>query len=69
MEQMIMRTRDVLRHANITRSTLYRWLEAGRFPKPVQLGPRAVGWRRSDVIEWIASLPHANTGDGDGSGR
>jgi predicted DNA-binding transcriptional regulator AlpA len=26
----------------------------GVFPKPVPLGPRAVGWLESDVSEWIA---------------
>jgi len=24
------------------------------FPKPVPLGPRAVGWLESEVSEWIA---------------
>jgi len=27
----------------------------GNFPKPVQLGKRAVGWRESDIAAWLQS--------------
>ena len=30
-----------------------RLVKAGKFPAPVQLGPRSVGWLESDVDEWI----------------
>jgi prophage regulatory protein len=25
------------------------------FPRPVRLGVRAVGWRESDIVAWLAS--------------
>ena len=31
-----------------------QYIKDGVFPKPVPLGPRAVGWLESDVSEWIA---------------
>ena len=35
-------------------STLYRWMDEGKFPcKKVQLGPRAVGFKKSDVEKYI----------------
>ena len=37
------------------RSTIYQYIKDGVFPKPVPLGPRAVGWLESDVTEWIAA--------------
>lgn len=37
---------------NIVDSTLYAWMNAGLFPKPVKLGPQRVGWRSEDVAEW-----------------
>lgn len=43
---------DVL---SIGRTTLYAWIKAGIFPAPVQLGPKAVGWRVEDVRAWLAS--------------
>jgi predicted DNA-binding transcriptional regulator AlpA len=37
-----------------SRKTLERWVETGRFPKPVQLGERAIGWNVEVVRAWIA---------------
>lgn len=35
-------------------STLYRWMDEGKFPlKKVQLGPRAVGFKKTDVEAYI----------------
>ena len=35
-------------------STLYRWMDEGKFTlKKIQLGPRAVGFRRQDVEQFI----------------
>jgi prophage regulatory protein len=34
--------------------TIYQYIKDGVFPKPVPLGPCAVGWLESDVSEWIA---------------
>lgn len=36
-------------------STLYAWVAQGRFPAPVRLGERSVGWRLSDVQGWLDS--------------
>jgi prophage regulatory protein len=45
------------RHAvgGVCRTTIYDWVKAGRFPRPVKIGPRAIGWRESDIAEWLAS--------------
>ena len=32
-----------------------RWVADGSFPAPVQLGPRAVAWRWSDLDRWTQS--------------
>lgn len=39
------------------RSTLWRMVKAGKFPRPLRLTPRCIGWRESVVDEWIAKLP------------
>jgi prophage regulatory protein len=50
----------------VSGSTLSLWCRTGRFPKPVQLGPRAVAWRESDVLEWLGTRPEvAGSGDGE----
>ena len=50
----ILRRRQVQARTGLSRSTIYLYIKAGRFPKPVALGPRAVGWIESDVSNWIA---------------
>lgn len=36
------------------RSSIYAWCKAGTFPTPVRLSARAVGWRESEIEQWIA---------------
>ena len=38
---------------------IWRLEKAGRFPQRIQLGPNRVGWRLSDLQEWIRSRPAA----------
>jgi len=51
--ETILRSHDVVRLLNVSRSSLYAWMRAGSFPKPVKLGERAVGWRVSTINAWI----------------
>ena len=44
---------EVQELTGLARSTIYALVKAGRFPKPLRLGPRAVGWRLSDVLAWL----------------
>ncbi|MCB1943977.1 MAG: AlpA family transcriptional regulator, partial [Candidatus Accumulibacter sp.] len=39
----------------LSRSTIYLRIADGSFPRPVSLGPRAVGWLESEVDDWLAS--------------
>lgn len=37
------------------RASIYEDMAAGRMPRQIKLGPRAVGWLRSDIEGWLAS--------------
>jgi prophage regulatory protein len=37
----------------VGRSTWWAGIKAGRFPKPVKLGPRTTAWRAEDIAELI----------------
>lgn len=39
-----------------SRMTIWRLEKKGRFPKRINLGGRAVGWRLSDIQKWISEL-------------
>ena len=48
-----LRLPEVLARTGLSRSTIYVRLDQGRFPRPVSLGGRAVGWIEEEVEEWI----------------
>jgi prophage regulatory protein len=54
-EPAILRRPQVQERTGLSRSTLYQYIKDGGFPKPVQLGLRAVGWLESDISDWIAT--------------
>lgn len=48
----ILRLNAVLDLTGLSRSTLYRKVAEGSFPRQVQLSSRCVGWRTSAIAEW-----------------
>ena len=56
MVSTILRRPDVEAVTGLSRSTIYKWMDEGSFPKPVKLGPRAVGWREVDINDWLNKL-------------
>lgn len=57
--QTILRLPDVLKATGLTRSPLYELMSDGDFPRPVKLGRRAVGWKSSEVEQWIEGRERA----------
>lgn len=49
----LIRLPEVQHRVGLGRSTIYRWMAEGKFPKPVQLGTRAVAWRETDIDRWL----------------
>ena len=53
-EAAFLRRKQVEARRGLSRSTICLHIKKGMFPKPVPLGPRAVGWLESDIGDWIA---------------
>ena len=51
--ERLIRIREVLSRTGLGRSTIYVYVSQGRFPSPVRLGDRAVGWVSSEIDDWI----------------
>lgn len=62
MVDRILRFREVIHRCGVSRATIYRRMADGDFPRPLRLGPTAVGWRESDIEAWIAGRPEAPIG-------
>lgn len=43
----------VMSVVGLAKSGIYRAIVRDGFPRPVRLGQRAVGWKASDVAEWL----------------
>lgn len=61
LEDRFLSLHEVIAFTQRSRSSLMRDVEAGRFPPPVELGPRQKGWRRSVVLKWAADRRVART--------
>ncbi|MDL0439380.1 helix-turn-helix transcriptional regulator [Stutzerimonas frequens] len=49
----IIRLKEVIDSTGLARSTIYKHISEGTFPRPVSLGDRCVGWVDSEVHDWI----------------
>jgi prophage regulatory protein len=59
----IIREPETLAMVGVSPVTLWRWEKAGKFPKRLKIGPRAMGWKLSDIENWIEQkneAAHAN---------
>ena len=59
MHDRLLRRRQVEEITGLSRSSIYRLMQDGEFPRPVKVGPAAVRWRSSDIKVWLESRPVA----------
>lgn len=51
--EQLLRLPAVENRVGYKRSTIYRLVQAGKFPAPVPLGARAVAWPASQIELWV----------------
>lgn len=49
----VLRLRDVKDRTGLAKSTIYKKVGEGEFPKQFSLSGRSVGWLESDIDKWI----------------
>lgn len=60
MKSRLLKQHEVLHRCGISRSTMYRWIAEGLFPRQRSMKGagqkgRAVGWLESDIDTWVDS--------------
>ncbi len=65
----ILRIKAVLDRTGLSRTTLYRKVQTGSFPKQVAISTRCIGWRESAVTEWLRNPMFYSVHDHPPSGR
>lgn len=69
MTHTILRLPAVMCRTGLSRSTIYLRLSQGKFPKPVNLGGRAVGWVEAEIQEWLERQIESSRKAADGGVR
>ncbi len=49
----LIRLAEVKHRVGLSRSTIYRWMAEGRFPRPARLGNYIVAWEEQVIDDWI----------------
>ena len=57
MHDKLLRRRQVEEITGMSRSSIYRLMQDGQFPRPVKVGCAAVRWRESNIAGWLESRP------------
>jgi prophage regulatory protein len=52
----LLRLPEVLKLFPVSKSTWWQGVSAGRYPKPIKIGPRCTAWRASDIRALIAKV-------------
>ena len=59
MHNKLLRLRQVEEITGLSRSSIYRRMKAGEFPRRVKIGSTAVRWNEGEIVAWLESLPRA----------
>ena len=55
MSYRLLRIKDVVQITGLSRSSIYKFIEEGKFPKQIYLSQRTVAWSKADIDEWVQS--------------
>lgn len=50
----LLRRREVEREVGLSRTSIYDYMKAGKFPRPIEIAPHTVRWIASEVEAWKA---------------
>ena len=51
----LIRIKEVLQLIGLSKTTLYKMIQEGKFPQSVAIYGSAVGWKQDEVADWINS--------------
>ena len=57
----LVKLKEVVAATGLSRSSIYALIAEGLFPRPLQVGRRAVRWIEQEVQEWLSSRPRSGT--------
>ena len=67
--ERIIRLKTVLHRTGLSRSTLYRKIADGTFPRQVSISIHGAGWHESAVNRWVANPAGYRADDSEGAAQ
>ncbi len=55
----LIRIAEVQQLIGCKKSSIYKMLEEGKFPKPIRYSPRLVVWQETVVLQWVQDVVNA----------
>jgi len=49
----LIRRKNVELQTGLSRSSIYQMIADGKFPSPIKIGLRSVGWLQDEVDDWV----------------
>ena len=62
MQNKILKLPTVIERTGLSRSSIYSFIHDNRFPAPIKLGERSVGWIEENINSWISERAKASVG-------
>lgn len=50
---LVVRMSRLVEMIGLSRSTIWKLLSQDKFPTPIRLGSKSIGWRVKDIDEWL----------------
>jgi prophage regulatory protein len=54
-ENRLVLVSDVKRLTRLSKTTIYREIQRGVFPKPLRLARNRIAWKQAEILNWIAN--------------
>lgn len=56
MFDRLINIKEVSYMMGLKRATIYKWINEGKFPRPLKVGEKASRWKRNEILEFISRL-------------
>ena len=56
MDIRIINQEEMSERMGRSKATLWKWVKDGKFPKPLYMGKRTLGWTESQIYEWLKEV-------------
>lgn len=52
----LLQINQVCEKIGVKKSTVYKWMDEQKFPRPLKLSPTCVRWREDDIVGWLSQF-------------